>query len=427
MNGMDVQGTFRDMWETRPARPRQDRQLAGVASAIGRRYDIDPTLVRVGFVVTAFLGVGALLYIAGWATLPEEPASPTAPQRRQPRPVMLVGFGIATVGTLATLLGGGGGGGLVGTVAVLGMLYLLHRHRARRGLAAAPSTGLTTASAGRRVSLTKRETTNHESTGHGVGHGGPGQEALPGLPPPQQPPSWDPLGAAPFAWDLPEPSAPPPPPAPRRSALTGVTLGLALLAGGLTTAILLVAGALTPATVPVAFGVALSVIGIGLLVGAFLRVGRGLIPFALVLMLATWGMLTAPLDRWGSGEVGDLQVAPITVAALAPTYDRSAGSIQLDLRNLDLSAPPGVPVGEPVRTAVTIGAGDVTVLVPANADVTAHATVGVGEVRFGENRDGGPEATLHVVDDLGADGVRSGRPLVLDLEGGAGSLEVRRG
>ena len=57
MNGQqDVQGTLRDMWETRPARPRDDRQIAGVAAAIARRYDIDPVLVRIGFVVAAFYG-----------------------------------------------------------------------------------------------------------------------------------------------------------------------------------------------------------------------------------------------------------------------------------------------------------------------------------------------------------------------------------
>ena len=70
MKTTDVQGTLREMWETRPARPRQDRQVAGVASAIARRYDIDPTLVRIGFVVATFAGIGAALYIAGWVVAP---------------------------------------------------------------------------------------------------------------------------------------------------------------------------------------------------------------------------------------------------------------------------------------------------------------------------------------------------------------------
>ena len=58
---------------TRPARPREGRQIAGVSAAIARRYDIDPVLVRVGFVVAAFYGIGAALYIAGWVLLPDEP------------------------------------------------------------------------------------------------------------------------------------------------------------------------------------------------------------------------------------------------------------------------------------------------------------------------------------------------------------------
>ena len=75
MNGSDVQHTLREMWETRPARPREGRQLAGVAAAIARRYDIDPVLVRVGFVVAAFYGIGAALYIAGWVLLPDDPTT----------------------------------------------------------------------------------------------------------------------------------------------------------------------------------------------------------------------------------------------------------------------------------------------------------------------------------------------------------------
>ena len=100
---------------------------------------------------------------------------------------------------------------------------------------------------------------------------------------------------------------------------------------------------------------ALAVLGLGLLVGAFLRTGRGLIPFALLLIALTWAVLSAPVDRWRGGEVGELRAAPTTVAALLPVYERSAGEIDLDLRELDLpprSAPrprsrcgPGSPSG----------------------------------------------------------------------------------
>jgi phage shock protein PspC (stress-responsive transcriptional regulator) len=423
MNTTDVQGTLREMWETRPARPRQDRQVAGVASAIARRYDIDPTLVRIGFVVATFAGIGAALYLAGWALLPEERTDPAHPvPRRSPRTIILIGLGIAAAISIGALFGGDGrGGSLVATLVIAGLLYLLHRSRSERGLAAAGSTGLTLGSTAAApapggVSLVK----NPAGSGPAEPTDVLGQPA-------QQPPAWDPLGAAPFAWDLPEPSTPPPPPAPRRPPVTPVTLGLALLAGAVTSAILLIAGAFTLANLPIVFGVALTVLAVGLLVGSLLRTGRGLIPFALLLIALTWGVLAAPVDRWRGGEVGELRATPVTVAALAPEYQRSAGEIDLDLRNLDLGVPAGTADPGPVRTRVSIGAGDVQVRVPENADVTVNGTVGVGSVSFGDREDAGPGAELRVSEDLGEDGVRSGRLLVLDLEAGAGNVEVRRG
>ncbi len=111
----------------------------------------------------------------------------------------------------------------------------------------------------------------------------------------------------------------------------------------MTAGILLIAGAFTLANLPIVFGVMLAVLGLGLLVGSLLRSGRGLIPFALLLIAVTWAVLAAPVDRWRDGEVGDLRVAPTTAAALLPSYERSAGEIDLDLRNLDLAVPAGRP------------------------------------------------------------------------------------
>jgi phage shock protein PspC (stress-responsive transcriptional regulator) len=49
-----------------------DRMLAGVAVGLAHYFDIDPTLVRVGFVVLSFLGGLAVpLYLAGWLLIPE--------------------------------------------------------------------------------------------------------------------------------------------------------------------------------------------------------------------------------------------------------------------------------------------------------------------------------------------------------------------
>ncbi|MEZ5095846.1 MAG: PspC domain-containing protein, partial [Nocardioides sp.] len=49
-----------------------DRKVAGVAGGLARHFDIDPTVVRVLFVVTALFGFGLLAYGACWALVPEE-------------------------------------------------------------------------------------------------------------------------------------------------------------------------------------------------------------------------------------------------------------------------------------------------------------------------------------------------------------------
>ena len=49
--------------------------LAGVAVGLADYFDVDPTVVRAGFVVLAFLGGLALpLYLAGWLLIPEQGA-----------------------------------------------------------------------------------------------------------------------------------------------------------------------------------------------------------------------------------------------------------------------------------------------------------------------------------------------------------------
>ncbi len=49
--------------------------LGGVAQGVAEYFDIDPTLVRIGFVAATLLGGLAVpLYIAGWLLIPAEGA-----------------------------------------------------------------------------------------------------------------------------------------------------------------------------------------------------------------------------------------------------------------------------------------------------------------------------------------------------------------
>lgn len=53
-------------------RPRNGRVLAGVCAGLGRKWGMDPNLVRILFVLSVFLpGPQFLAYVAGWVLMPE--------------------------------------------------------------------------------------------------------------------------------------------------------------------------------------------------------------------------------------------------------------------------------------------------------------------------------------------------------------------
>lgn len=55
-------------------RSRTDRKIAGVCGGIAMYFDVDPSLVRIAFVVLVFFnGFGLIAYLVCWLVLPEEP------------------------------------------------------------------------------------------------------------------------------------------------------------------------------------------------------------------------------------------------------------------------------------------------------------------------------------------------------------------
>lgn len=49
-----------------------DKKLLGVCSGIAKYFDIDPTIVRLAFVVLALCGgAGAVGYVICWAVMPQ--------------------------------------------------------------------------------------------------------------------------------------------------------------------------------------------------------------------------------------------------------------------------------------------------------------------------------------------------------------------
>ena len=171
------------------------------------------------------------------------------------------------------------------------------------------------------------------------------------------------------------------------------------------------------------FGVALLVVGLGLVAAAFAtgRTARGgLIALGVVLSL---GLAAAASEPWegSGGGAGDRTYRPGSAASVQDAYRGDVGDLTLDLTRIDIGA-----LGDegPISTRIEHGAGDVRVLVPYDADVQLTVDSGLGSVdAFGEgDTDGffpGRGAGAWV-----DDGVPD---VVLVVHNGLGDVEVSRG
>jgi phage shock protein C len=68
----------------RLVRPRAGRAIAGVCAGFAEYFDLDVSLVRVVWLVTAIMtGIGILSYPIAWIIMPEEPERLEAPAGHQ--------------------------------------------------------------------------------------------------------------------------------------------------------------------------------------------------------------------------------------------------------------------------------------------------------------------------------------------------------
>ena len=417
LNGFEE--TVKDFWISRPRRPHTGRKLAGVAAAIGNRYGIDPVVVRVALVATAvFGGFGFAFYLLGWLFLPAEGEEVSGFEgligrgRSSVSPAFAVVLSILVLSNVGWAFTGAwsgdswfNGGGLIGLALIAIALYLLHRNRGHENRPAPlATTSYSTAYTGNGA-FTMTDTATE-------------------TPAPSQ--GWDPLAADPSGWDLPDTPGVPEPPQPlppppvyerrQRSKVGSATFGLAVLTAGAG-----VLGALNDVpwfSAQHIVGMVLGVVGIGLVVGAFTRGGRGLIGLAVPLSIAGMVLTSVPFQDFNlRGGFGDLNATPTSVADLKPLYQRSAGNIDLDLTK--------VPVSDPYSTTVSNGAGNTTVIVPDNADVTYDCKTGAGNTTcFTHSTSGLSEGALTGTD-FGTDGP-GGQKITLHVTNVTGDVEVRR-
>lgn len=68
-----IEKTEEKIMEKRLTRVENGKMLDGVCAGIGKYFNIDPTLIRLGFVIlTCFGGTGILVYLASAVIIPKE-------------------------------------------------------------------------------------------------------------------------------------------------------------------------------------------------------------------------------------------------------------------------------------------------------------------------------------------------------------------
>jgi phage shock protein PspC (stress-responsive transcriptional regulator) len=120
-------------------RSSSDKMLAGVSGGLGRYFDLNPTVFRVGFVVLTLLGgAGVLIYLAAALVMPGEGKERSLAEQvlaeRKERPWPLIGLAIVGVATIvllsrAALWPAAGAGWIFVLIVGLGVLWVSRSDR----------------------------------------------------------------------------------------------------------------------------------------------------------------------------------------------------------------------------------------------------------------------------------------------------------
>jgi phage shock protein PspC (stress-responsive transcriptional regulator) len=344
-----------------------DGKIAGVAAGIGHYVGVDPTIVRIAFVLLAFAGgIGILLYLVCWLVMPKGEVSARGDARR---------VDPWTVGALAALVLG------------VGLLFGWH------GFDDSFQVALGLALLGGGVWLLVRDRP-------------PDVPSVPAAPVSPSPPA-----TAPVETHGAEAAAPAAPSSRRGPITAGV---LSLLSIG---AALMIAGSLSgwfDASASIVLAAALVVVGAGLVLASV--VGRAPWLFVVGIVLTCALLTAAAVEPLVEDGIGEKVFAPATLVGLESKYDHGIGDLTVDLRNVPLD-------GTTRRVEVELGIGSLMVLVPRAQALVVDAHVDAGKVTLPDGRtaNGWDESLRY------ARGAAGKGTLVIDVEMGFGDVQVSRG
>ena len=372
-----IAADHRDMTTEQPTAPRllrrrgDDRVLGGVASGLADYFNVDPLLVRIGFVgLMVFNGLGLGLYLLAWLLVPTDTDNQSVVQRiigRIGTAGALV-LGLVAVAIILVLnvpsrvveIDGGGPGGVefavIALIAIAIGAILFRRPESNAAVATTAGTDTATVDA-----------------------------APVSAPPPVV---------------VRRPSRPP-------SPLGWYVFGAVLIGIGLLAMTTVVTG--TSVELVRYFGLALTIFGVGLLIGTWygharlmILLGFLILPFAIAASL-----IHVPFE----GGFGSLEVRPASVDDLAAEYRLAGGQIYLDLSRIEDG-------GEPIEVDASVAMGDLLVVLPADAGAELNTEVGAGTLFILGDADEGTNLERHDV--VEGDGPQ----FVLDLGTGLGIVRV---
>jgi phage shock protein PspC (stress-responsive transcriptional regulator) len=350
-----------------------DRVIGGVAGGLGDYLNVDPLLIRIGFVgLMIFGGAGLVLYVIAWLLIPHEGSDESTVERlirrigMRSRNLVLVVLAVAAAYIL-----------LVGVLPrISDGLYI--------GIDPALIWALVVLVLG--VLVLRRESPQP-----------PVAEASVLAPAAAHAPLSVPVEAVARPIVVREPRGP----------LGWYVLSAMLAAIGVLAIVQNVAQ--LDVELGQFFGVALLLLGIGLVIGAWWGHARLLILLGLLLVPlgVTASFITAPLE----GGWGEQSFAPTNIQELRPEYRLVGGRLELDLTQL--------PAGSgPIHIDASVAVGQLSIIVPADATVDVNVAVGGGAVEFLGNWQAGASLTDHFLRD------GPGAVFVLNLESGIGEIRV---
>lgn len=367
-------------------RSRRQKMVGGVCGGLGRHYDLDPVIFRIGLGVLAVTGgLGLIFYGFAWLFVPldgeeENEARRLLTGRVDGATLIAVLFALAGCGLFLSMLNNGTvlGFAVLLSVALTGATYWSQRRRlvdpetgpadpvtAQVAAVAPPETQAPPgpgAPSWWRDPIIKDGTTGPVGTGYLWGPEDLLVAEVPGR------------AAGPVPTTGPPPRQRPGPASRGPRGIGGRVFLLAVLAAGLGTGLSWDAQPLGT-SLQVGLSCALAVFGVGIAFSAFLgRTGAGTILLSVVTAAMLAGASALPKEI--STDWMRTTWKPASASDVRPAYALGSGVGTLDLSGVR------VPAGSSVATRADVGAGRLRVVVPRDVTVEIRMTVGVGDIQL---------------------------------------------